>query len=576
VTSSKDLPDWDGPLHAPEQAMIQHAVTGEVLDLLGGGIQPDDQAPAELEEMQAWGADRNIRAEVLRHLLVHFQWPVHAKGVRLRGARISGRLDLESATLRCPLVMEDCYFDSERPLVLDYATVSLLRLVRSRLAGLTADRVTVTKEIDLIRSTFTGTVILLGARITGQLICRDVKITGTDTNHNALVADGVKVDAIFLNDGFVADGAVRLSGADIAGSLYCGGAKITGTDTNHDALVAEGVKVGGDILLSPGFVADGAVRLLGADVAGSLDCGGAKITGTDTDALVANRVKVGGAIFLNDGFVADGAVRLLSADIAGSLYCGGAKITGTDANHNALVADAVKVGGRVFLSAGFTADGAVRLHSADIGLQLDCSGAKITRTDKRGNGLVADGVKVGGDVFLRDGFTSAGTVGLRGARIDGGLFLQQATLAHTVALEAQGARIGQELSWAPTRAVTGLVNLDRVQANRLDDDWSKAGAYWPAAGNLRLAGFVYDGFGGKHLASCRQRLDWVRSQHRKPQPDKPARFGAQPYEQLASVYRQMGHERCIDRWATKAMPVGSPSQDATTCALTGVWAGCGG
>jgi hypothetical protein len=81
-----------------------------------------------------------------------------------------------------------------------------------------------------------------------------------------------------------------------------------------------------------------------------------------------------------------------------------------------------------------------------------------------------------------------------------------------------------------------------VHRYRLDDDWSEDGAYWPTAGNLRLAGFIYDGFGGKNLASCQQRLDWVRSQHLKPQPDKPARFGAQPYEQLARVYRQMGHE----------------------------------
>ena len=57
-------------MDASEQAMIQHATTGEVLDLLGGGIPSDDQVPAELEEIRAWSADWAIRAELLPHLLM--------------------------------------------------------------------------------------------------------------------------------------------------------------------------------------------------------------------------------------------------------------------------------------------------------------------------------------------------------------------------------------------------------------------------------------------------------------------------------------------------------------------------
>jgi hypothetical protein len=532
-------------LETCEQSVITHAVTGGLLDREGGAAPTVDQFPIELETMQAWGADRTIRAEVLQHLLTESQWPVHAKGVRLRGVRISGPLDLESATLRCPLVLEDCYLDSREPVVLTYSTVSLLRLVRCRLAGLSADMLVVTKEMDLTRSTFTGAVRLPGADITGQLNCSGAKIAGTDTYNNALVANEAKVGgSVFLNDGFTAAGAVQLHGADITGHLSCGGAKISGTDTDNNALVADEVKVGGSVFLDDGFTAAGAVRLHGADITGTLSCNGAKISGTDTDnnALVADQVKVGGSVFLDDGFTANGAVRLPGADITGQLSCGGAKISGTDTDNDTLVADTIKVGGDVLLNDGFTADGAVRLHGADITGQLSCSAAKISGTDTDNNALVADQVKVGGDVFLDDGFTAAGAVRLLGASIDGGLFLRRATLADPVALQAQGARIGQQLLWAPARAVTGLVNLDRVHVNRLDDDWSKDGAYWPVAGQLRLAGFVYGGFGGEHLATCPHRLDWVRSQHQKPSPGLPARFGAQPYEQLARVYRQMGHE----------------------------------
>ena len=78
--------------------------------------------------------------------------------------------------------------------------------------------------------------------------------------------------------------------------------------------------------------------------------------------------------------------------------------------------------------------------------------------------------------------------------------------------------------------------------HRLDDDWSPPDAHWPPAGHLRLAGFTYDGFGGEKQASCKERLEWIRRSHRPKTGPMPAEFAAQPYEQLARVYRQAGQE----------------------------------
>jgi hypothetical protein len=90
----------DDPVEPPEQALLDHAVAGTRLDLAGDGR-------VDHESMNEWGPARTVRAEVLRQLLVEPQWPVHSRGVRLRGARISGRLDVESATVRCSLLLED-------------------------------------------------------------------------------------------------------------------------------------------------------------------------------------------------------------------------------------------------------------------------------------------------------------------------------------------------------------------------------------------------------------------------------------------------------------------------------------
>jgi hypothetical protein len=443
-----------------------------------------------------------MRAAVVRHLLVASEWPLHSKGVRLRGARISGPLDLESATLRCPLLLEHCYLDSPEPVSLDYTTAPRIVLSHCRIAGgVNADMLVVSKELDLGGSTFEGAVRLRDADITGQLTCRGAKLTGVDGDGNAMVGHGIKVGSDVILDQrvtaagqrFTAAGAVRLSGAHIAGQLSCRGALFTGANRNGDALVAD-------------------------------------------------RLKVGGSIFLDQGFNAAGTVQLAGADITGQLFCSGAKLTGTDVDGNALVGDLMGVSGSVFLDKGFSAAGAVRLPEADITGSLTCRSAKLTGTDVNGKALVGDGMRVSGSVFLDQEFSAAGAVSVPWARIGGSLSLDEAELAEPVALQASGVRIGGQLAWAPRWPVGGLVDLERAAVHRLDDDWSLPDAHWPPAGQLRLAGFTYDGFGGPKQASSRQRLDWIRRSHRPQTATTPAAFAAQPYEQLARVYRQAGRE----------------------------------
>jgi hypothetical protein len=384
--SIKAQPEWKptDPLEPQEQVLLDHAFAGTRLDLVGDG-------PIEHEAMGEWGPTHTVRAAVLRHLLVEPQWHVHSKGVRLRGARISGRLDLESATLRCPLLLEDCYLLSPDPVVLDYATASRVALSRCRVVGgLSADLLVVTKELNLSWSAFEDAVRLSDADITGTLACRDASLAGTGAS---LVGDRLKVGGDLLLDHVTAAGTVRLADADITGQLSCAGARLTGTDRDCDALVGDRLKAG-DVLL--------------------------------------------------DHATAAGAVRLSGADITGTLACRDARFVGSDAQGASLVGDQLKVGGYLLL----------------------------------------------------DHATAAGPVAVAGARIGKSLRLGGAELAEPVALKADGIHVGGQLHWAPRSPVRGLVDLERAVVQRLDDDWRFPDAHWPPAGQLRLAGFTYGGFGG--------------------------------------------------------------------------------
>jgi hypothetical protein len=477
-----------------EDDMLCMAKVGELLDVFGG--------PADLAAMKAWGPRQTIRAAVLRHLLVDAEWPVHAKGVRLRGVRISGHLDLEVATLRCPLRLEDCYLSSSRPVNLNYATVSLLTFRNCVLAGLMGNTLVVTRELDLAGSVLTGPLLLDGADITGWLSCTNTQLTGADRYGNALGAWRIKVGGSFFLNGFTAAGTVWLLGAHITGDLRCTGAQLTGADGDGYGLRADGMQVGGNVLL-------------------------------------------------NDGFTAAGAVRIYSAEITGRLDCSDARLTGADGDGNALNAWGIKVGGDVLLN-GLTAIGAVRLAGAEITGLLSCSGAQLTAS-AHGNGhaLIGWRMKVGGDVFLDEEFTSAGVMSLRSARIGRSLLLRSAKLAQdkdAAALDLTGAQITQELRWAPREAVVGHVVLEDAQVGQLADDWTQASGpangFWPPAdqGRLHLGGFTYTRISGDHQAGLEQRLAWIGSPRKHAAAGTKPAFDTQPYEQLAKVYQQAGQD----------------------------------
>lgn len=299
-----------------ECEMLRMAESGEQLG------PADGEYP--LAEMKAWGQERTIRAAVLRHLLVNAEWPVHAKGVRLRAVLVSGLVDLEVANVRCPLRLDNCYLDDPRGMILDRATIPLLSITACHLAGLTGDTLVVTTELNLTGSAFTSPIRLFSADITGSLTCSGVQLTGADSDGNALFAELMKVGGhAFFDKNFATAGTVKLTGANITGQLNCNGAHLSSCakDDNGNlldgqgTLDADGIKVGGDVFLGFGFNA-ATVTFRSARVEGRLQLFGARLTQDKnnrafdaTGAQIAHDLlwvpgeQVGGVVCLEDAAV---------------------------------------------------------------------------------------------------------------------------------------------------------------------------------------------------------------------------------------------------------------------------------
>ena len=85
-----------GGLTSVEQSLVEHVGRGEWLDLAAGDEAVDEAA------MRSWGKSRTCDATVIRDILRgRLAADPDPHGLRLRGARITGRLDLENLTHGC-------------------------------------------------------------------------------------------------------------------------------------------------------------------------------------------------------------------------------------------------------------------------------------------------------------------------------------------------------------------------------------------------------------------------------------------------------------------------------------------
>lgn len=484
-----------GVLSGGEEELFRAAQEGRAASALRGDKEQDKLANAA-----NWDADRVVRAGCIAWvctdpkasaLMTH-------RGLDLNGMRIDGELDLGDAEVRFPFSAWKCAFSGNIDLV--DAQVRGFYLGGCQIKSLDAGRAIISGSI-LLRDgcKAEGEINLSGATIGGDLDCSGAQFS--NANGLALMGGGTKIEGnVFLRNGFVAEGEVNLVAAGIGGDLDCGASQFS--NTNGWALMANGAKITGYVFLHNGFRACGEVNLAMTEL-GGLDCSGAQVFNGKELVLTANGAKIGGDIFLRKGFRAEGEVSLRGIKIGGDLDCGSAQFS--NANGLALTANGATIEGSVFLHNGLKAGGEVNLVAATIGEDLDCSGAQLSNA----NGLALNAVRlrIEGWALLREGFQAHGTVDLALATI-GSLEIGEVHDLGQLTLDLRLAQVG--------------TFRDNEQS-------------WPGAGNLFLDGFRYERLDGAAPFDAESRKRWVSLQLRD-------RFRPQPYEQLAAVLRQMGHE----------------------------------
>jgi hypothetical protein len=304
----------DGRMTTPdlsesEQLLWQASRHGELVDLRG-----KSSGRGGLETAGTWGPGRVVRADVIRALLLGAAdaEPGSVPGVRLRGARITGRLDLTGAVIQWPLTCEGCHFDEE--IFLAESSIRALRVVNSRLLAFNGASMRVDGAVSLQDCEVETAVRLNRARVVGEVCLRGAAV-GQDAGKAAVSADGLWVDGDVDCAGLVTRGSVSLQGLEVTGSLDLTDARIFQTGPH-------GLSVGnatiGRRVIGRRLQVDGEF-LLHDTTANRIELTGARLRNPGGRALSAGGLTVKGGMFCSGGFTAHGQVWMVGARLGANL-----------------------------------------------------------------------------------------------------------------------------------------------------------------------------------------------------------------------------------------------------------------
>ena len=291
----------------------------------------------------------------------------------------------------------------------------------------------------VIRDARTRTIDLQGSKVMGGIEGQRAFIQGS----------------LYLRNHFEAYGGMSLIDADIRGSLECHNATF-GTRKSGEpseigtAIFASRAKISGAVFLYRNFAANGPIVFRGAQIGGNFSCSGGRFAKRPVlpqghgrerakKAIDCHGAKIGGSVYFrqsedsngfsdnNDDpyFSAEGEVCFIDAEVSGSFECHGARMK--HEKEEALTCSRMKVGGTVFLHQGFEARGRVSFRKAVVGGNFECSGGRFyadlnDKTNKKVS-IDCQGAQIGGSVYFHKhedkGFFASGEVRFIDADVTG-------------------------------------------------------------------------------------------------------------------------------------------------------------
>lgn len=282
-----------------EERMWRAFRGGRTCDLSPRRQDGDGPAPPLGEEPPdgpGWPPERTVRAQAVAELLINPPPPLTGRvaALKLRGARISGRLMLAGAAIAPYVQLDDCRLDED--LMLPECTAASMRFVRCLIPRLEAARLQIGGDLHLPQCLIPGGMRLTDARIGTDLLLNQLTVRD-DLGRRAIAADGLTVGQDLDAELIDVTGELSLRSARIGGRLDLRGATLRNPAGTY-ALNAARIAVEHTLYLTSGYVhPPGAPEQPGAGSGGrgsrDFTCdGGVRLDdGRFGNAIVVNRAR---------------------------------------------------------------------------------------------------------------------------------------------------------------------------------------------------------------------------------------------------------------------------------------------
>ncbi|EPX77716.1 hypothetical protein [Litoreibacter arenae] len=267
--------DTFAPFSAAEQKLIDDSTNPERTSVGDGNLH------------KAAEPVHTIRGELIRHLLLGFD-ALHDKGIRLRGAWISGTLDLQGCDCERDISLSHCHLSN--PINLVNARLRGLHLSACYLTGLSADNTSFSGSVYIRAGTIVmGEISMAGARISGDLQICDATIESL--TQDAIFAPSLRVEgSVFLGNYPYANSVTELHAT---GLLFFSSARV-----EHDF-----------------FITNTSINLPQTSTVAATVFDPSEEHGYGM-ALSLARARINGILYMTDNHITKGMVNLAAAEVA--------------------------------------------------------------------------------------------------------------------------------------------------------------------------------------------------------------------------------------------------------------------
>ncbi|RSN69991.1 MULTISPECIES: hypothetical protein [Actinomadura] len=310
-------------LTAAERRVWRAFRTGAKVDFSRDGDDAADGA--------AWGPERTVRAWVLRKLLLRPPENGEVAALRVSGARITGTLDLQYATVEHPIRLWACHFEEVPNLYASHLTQ--LNLSRSFLPGLFAATMHVSGVLRMTECRVPGRMSLGGIRVARALFLERARLGTPGANQGEILHlnHSVLEDDVWA-PGLEAHGEIQLNSASVTGNLNLEDAVLS--NPGGHAVLAQSLSVGQN-LIGRRLRSEGEIDLRRTRIGHRIDFIDVRMENADGRALDAKSLSVGTDVSATRARFT-GEIDLRAAAVPGLLGLRGARLSSLQATSAAV------------------------------------------------------------------------------------------------------------------------------------------------------------------------------------------------------------------------------------------------